>query len=120
MGVPYQVKAGLGWACNEEEAWSALHTEQPMKHQSNEPPFRSDEPANRGYQYQPKTFTCTNKYINEIRCGRGMQWKKALSSLLEMREAGIKANSFVYSAAIDACSKVSPAGPFPFVCLRLL
>ena len=36
-----------------------------------------------------------------------MQWKKALSSLVEMREAGIKANSFVYSAAIDACAKVS-------------
>lgn len=43
---------------------------------------------------------------NESRCGRGMQWKKALSSLVEMREAGIKANSFVYSAAIDACAKV--------------
>lgn len=35
-----------------------------------------------------------------------MQWERALISLAEMRDAGIKANSFVYSAAIDACAKV--------------
>lgn len=40
-----------------------------------------------------------------------MQWERALISLAEMRDVGIKANSFVYSAAIDACAKVQNAPP---------